>query len=185
MVMVDEAPPFPSARTSFDTDLRSAFVISRTGDRIQSLILFTGTPHRGKDFGFLALMRLIRPDLFDPRQPVGDQLPKLREAMIRNNKALVTDLEGPAALSTREHRNRRTMTTRQPRLRFYQTMSAFILDGRAYALSLTGPRAVGPDAVAHRTAEAGGKLDHSDSQRTRTPSRDAGQGGAAGDGRFA
>ncbi len=33
-----------------------------------SRVFFTGTPHRGKDFGFLSLLHLLRPDIFDPRK---------------------------------------------------------------------------------------------------------------------
>ncbi|MFN4206957.1 MAG: DEAD/DEAH box helicase [Agrobacterium albertimagni] len=136
MVMVDEAHHF-QAQERLSTQTYDLLRELQDRDRIQSLVLFTGTPHRGKDFGFLALMRLIRPDLFDPRQPVGDQLPKLREAMIRNNKALVTDLEGrrlfqPVSTETVDYDYTPAEAT------FYQTMSAFILDGRAYALNLTG-----------------------------------------------
>lgn len=136
MVMVDEAHHF-QAQERLSTQTYDLLRELQDMDRIQSLILFTGTPHRGKDFGFLALMRLIRPDLFDPRQPVGDQLPKLREAMIRNNKALVTDLEGrrlfqPVSTETVDY------DYTPAEAAFYQTMSAFILDGRAYASSLTG-----------------------------------------------
>ena len=136
MVMVDEAHHF-QAQERLSTQTYDLLRELQDRDRIQSLVLFTGTPHRGKDFGFLALMRLIRPDLFDPRQPVVDQLPKLREAMIRNNKALVTDLEGrrlfqPVSTETVDY------GYTPPEAEFYQTMSAFILDGRAYALSLTG-----------------------------------------------
>ena len=43
------------------------------------LLFFTGTPHRGKDFQFLALLQLLRPDLFDPRRPIGEQLQNLPE----------------------------------------------------------------------------------------------------------
>src|SRR5262249_37009357 len=35
--------------------------------RVDSMVLFTGTPHRGKDFGFLSLLRLLKPNEFDPR----------------------------------------------------------------------------------------------------------------------
>lgn len=136
MVMVDEAHHF-QAQERISTQTYDLLRELQDKSRIQSLVLFTGTPHRGKDFGFLALMRLIRPDLFDPRQPVGDQLPKLREAMIRNNKALVTDLEGkrlfqPVSTETVDY------DYAPAEAAFYQTMSAFILDGRAYALNLTG-----------------------------------------------
>ncbi len=136
MVMVDEAHHF-QAQERLSTQTYDLLRELQDSDRIQSLLLFTGTPHRGKDFGFLALMRLIRPDLFDPRNPVGDQLPKLREAMIRNNKALVTDLEGqrlfqPVSTEAVDY----DYTPNEAA--FYQTMSDFILDGRAYALNLTG-----------------------------------------------
>jgi len=136
MVMVDEAHHF-QAQERISTQTYDLLRELQEKNRIQSLVLFAGTPHRGKDFGFLALMRLIRPDLFDPRQPVGDQLPKLREAMIRNNKALVTDLEGkrlfqPVSTETVDY------DYAPAEAAFYQTMSAFILDGRAYALNLTG-----------------------------------------------
>jgi ERCC4-related helicase len=136
MVMVDEAHHF-QAQERISTQTYDLLRELQERDRIQSLVLFTGTPHRGKDFGFLALMRLVRPDLFDPKQPVQDQLSRLREAMIRNNKALVTDLEGrklfqPVRTKTVDY------AYTPAEARFYETMSDFILDGRAYALSLTG-----------------------------------------------
>ncbi|MBW7928916.1 MAG: DEAD/DEAH box helicase, partial [Fimbriimonadaceae bacterium] len=136
MVMVDEAHHFQS-QERLSTQTYDLLRELQDKGRIESLVLFTGTPHRGKDFGFFALMRLIRPDLFDPRQPVGDQLPNLREAMIRNNKALVTDLEGkrlfqPVSTETVDY------DYTPDEAAFYLTMSDFILDGRAYALSLTG-----------------------------------------------
>ena len=42
--------------------------------RIRSLVLFSGTPHRGKDYNFLALLKLLRPDRFDPRAELSSQL---------------------------------------------------------------------------------------------------------------
>jgi SNF2 family DNA or RNA helicase len=62
--------------------------------KLSSMVFFTGTPHRGKDHGFLALLKLLRPETFDPRKPLGPQLPELRRVMIRNNKQNVTDLKG-------------------------------------------------------------------------------------------
>lgn len=136
MVMVDEAHHF-QAQERLSTLAYDLLRELQDKGRIDSLVLFTGTPHRGKDFGFIALMRLVRPDLFDPRKPIRDQLPSLREAMVRNNKALVTDLEGrrlfqPVSTETVDYDYTPTEDE------FYRTMSAFILDGRAYALSLTG-----------------------------------------------
>ena len=66
--------------------------------KVQSLVLFTGTPHRGKDTGFLSLLKLLRPDDFNPEQPLEEQLEKLRTVMIRNNKQSVTDMSGVAAV---------------------------------------------------------------------------------------
>ncbi|ESR26343.1 DEAD/DEAH box helicase [Lutibaculum baratangense] len=136
MVMVDEAHHFQSRET--DTTLTYDLLRQlEDAGRIGSLILFTGTPHRGKDYGFLALMQLVRPDLFDPERDVQEQLPLLGQAMIRNNKALVTDLNGrklfkPVETETVDY------AYSPAEAAFYRTMSSFILDGRAYALSLTG-----------------------------------------------
>lgn len=102
---------------------------------VASMIFFTGTPHRGKNFGFLALLHLLRPDLFNPRLPLGSQLKHVREAMIRNNKNTVTDLKGnrlfqPPLVSseTYEYSNEER--------RFYGMLTEFILSGKAYASTL-------------------------------------------------
>ena len=106
-------------------------------DQLRSLIFFTGTPHRGKHFGFLALMALVRPDLFDPRKPVEQQLPRLHEALIRNNKYHVTDLRGhrlfrePQVSSIPYHYSKQEA-------HFYDTMTNFIASGQAYATRLDG-----------------------------------------------
>jgi superfamily II DNA or RNA helicase len=103
--------------------------------RIVSLVFFTGTPHRGKDYGFLALLRLLRADLFDPRQPLRGQLPRLREVMIRNNKQNVTDLAGnclfhPPLVHPETYRYS------PAEARFYEMLTEFILTGKAYASTL-------------------------------------------------
>ena len=61
---------------------------------IESMVFFTGTPHRGKNYGFIALLSLLRPDLFDLQKPMSLQMSSLSRVMIRNNKSTVTDLEG-------------------------------------------------------------------------------------------
>lgn len=103
--------------------------------KVASMIFFTGTPHRGKNFGFLALLRLLRPDLFNPRQPLAQQLSHLREAVIRNNKNSVTDLQGTrlfkAPAVTAE-----TYAYSPEEAQFYQTLTDFILTGKAYASTL-------------------------------------------------
>ena len=39
-------------------------------DRVQSCLFFTGTPHRGKPYGFWSLMALLRPESLQP-EPTG------------------------------------------------------------------------------------------------------------------
>lgn len=114
-------------------------LIKKLGDaeQLQSLIFFTGTPHRGKHFGFLALMSLVRPDLFDPRKPPEGQMALLPQALIRNNKYHVTNLRGervfrkPKISTTPYHYSPAEST-------FYQMMTEFIASGRAYATRLDG-----------------------------------------------
>lgn len=103
--------------------------------RVASMIFFTGTPHRGKNFGFLALLQLLRPDLFNPREPLARQLKHMREVVIRNNKNNVTDLKGqllfqPPAVTSE------TYAYSPEEARFYGMLTEFILSGKAYASTL-------------------------------------------------
>ena len=103
--------------------------------KIQSLVLFTGTPHRGKDTGFLSLLKLLRPNDFDPEQPLEDQLERLRTVMIRNNKQSVTDMSGqPLFTAVRSHRE--TYAYSPQEAHFYEQLTQFIMTGKAYAASL-------------------------------------------------
>ena len=103
--------------------------------RVSSMFFFTGTPHRGDNFGFLGLMHLLRQDLFDPRQPTVPQLPSLKNAMIRNNKENVTDLTGrrlflrPSVIAETYHYTHEEAA-------FYDLLTDFITSGKAYASSL-------------------------------------------------
>ena len=136
LVMVDEAHHFQAQERNATLTFHLLQEMQAKG-KIGSLVLFTGTPHRGKDYGFLALMQLLRPDLFDPDRDIFDQLEHLPDAMIRNNKALVTDLEGkrlfqPVTTQTVDY----SYTDEESE--FYNVMSEFIIDGRAYAGDLSG-----------------------------------------------
>lgn len=103
---------------------------------VRSMAFFTGTPHRGKNFGFLSLMHLLRPDLFDIKKPFAQQLTHLSQVMIRNNKQNVTDLSGqrlfrpPAVTSD-------TYSYSAAEDRFYSTLTEFIASGKAYASTLS------------------------------------------------
>ena len=103
--------------------------------KVQSLVLFTGTPHRGKDRGFLSLLKLLRPDDFDPEQPLEEQVEKLRTVMIRNNKQSVTDMAGEP-LFTPVRPKRETYAYSAQEARFYEQLTQFIVTGRAYAATL-------------------------------------------------
>jgi len=109
----------------------------------RSRIFFTGTPHRGKDYGFFALLRLLRPDQFSPNNPIQEQLPHLREVIIRNNKQNVTDMEGKKIFKPVSVLSQ-TYSYTEEEASFYNLLTEFIASGRAYASSLssTGQRAV-------------------------------------------
>ncbi len=103
--------------------------------KVQSMVLFTGTPHRGKDRGFLSLLKLLRPDDFDPEQPLEQQIDKLRTVMIRNNKHSVTDMSG-APLFTPVRSRRETYAYSPQEADFYEQLTQFITTGKAYAADL-------------------------------------------------
>lgn len=104
--------------------------------KVDSCIFFTGTPHRGKPFGFWSLMSLLRPDLFDPNKPDDEQIRLLADALIRNNKSLVTDMRGnklfkPVTVMPE------TYAYAPEEEDFYSLLTSFIASGRAYATSLS------------------------------------------------
>lgn len=102
---------------------------------VDSMIFLTGTPHRGKNFGFLALLNLLRSDLFDTSLPLADQLQNLSRVMIRNNKQNVTDLNGKL-LFKKPVVDSATYEYAPEEEVFYNQMTEFISSGKAYASSL-------------------------------------------------
>lgn len=137
LVIVDEAHHLSVDERAGETLAYSLVSELQGRGKINSLLFFTGTPHRGKDFGFFGLMSLVRPDLFDPEGDRLEQLSQLPRVMIRNNKSTVTDLQGnrlftPVTVHSREYGYNDAET------RFYRTLSEFIIDGRAYAATLDG-----------------------------------------------
>ena len=103
--------------------------------KVQSMVLFTGTPHRGKDKGFLSLLKLLRPEDFDPEQPLEEQVEKLRTVMIRNNKRSVTDMSGALLFTpVRSRQEKYAYSTQETH--FYEQLTQFIVTGKAYAASL-------------------------------------------------
>jgi SNF2 family DNA or RNA helicase len=137
LVIVDEAHHLSIDERNGETLAYSLVSDLEARQRINSLLFFTGTPHRGKDFGFFGLMQLVRPDLFKPDGDKLEQLGRLSEVMIRTNKAAATDLQGnrlfkPVSVHNREY------AYSEAEAHFYRTLSEFIMDGRAYAGGLEG-----------------------------------------------
>lgn len=104
--------------------------------KIRSSLFFTGTPHRGKNFGFLSLLKLLRPDWFDPKKPLTDQLDRLSQVMIRNNKQCVTDLQGQRLFQAPKV-SAETYEYSPEEQHFYDLLTEFISTGKAYASSLS------------------------------------------------
>lgn len=137
LVIVDEAHHLSVDERAGETLAYSLVSDLQERGKINSLLFFTGTPHRGKDYGFFGLMHLVRPDLFDPEHDPLEQLSQLSKVMIRNNKAIVTDLQGqklfkPVNVHSREYQYS------DEESQFYRTLSEFVIDGRAYAATLNG-----------------------------------------------
>ena len=104
--------------------------------KFTSRLFFTATPHRGKDYGFFALLHLLQPELYDPRKSADLQRAYLKETVIRNNKQQVTDMEGnklfkPVKVSSK------TYSFSEDEQAFYDKLTKFIVTGQAYASSLT------------------------------------------------
>lgn len=104
-------------------------------DRVQSCLFFTGTPHRGKPYGFWSLMGLLRPDLFSPHKQEHEQLPLLRQALIRNFKQKVTDMAGNRLFQP-VNNHPETYSYTEAEREFYDFLTRFILAGSAYASGL-------------------------------------------------
>jgi len=103
--------------------------------KINSAVFFTGTPHRGKNYGFLNLLKLLRPEIFDPKKPLREQLRRLREVMIRNNKQCVTDLHGKRLFQA-PRVTPETFQFSSQEEDFYELLTTFITTGQAYASKL-------------------------------------------------
>ncbi|WP_295409068.1 DEAD/DEAH box helicase [uncultured Thiocystis sp.] len=106
-----------------------------TEERVDSCLFFTGTPHRGKPYGFWSLMSLLQPDMFSPRRPESEQLPRLRPVLIRNFKQKVTDMAGRRLFQPVTN-HPETYAYREAEADFYQLLTRFIMAGHAYASGL-------------------------------------------------
>jgi superfamily II DNA or RNA helicase len=135
MVMVDEAHHMNTAENGSRTLAFQLAERLQARGRIQSMVLFTGTPHRGKDYGFLSLLNLLRPGEFNPQETLESQVHKLRQVMIRNNKHRVTDMSGEPVF-TEVRPRRETYGYSEAEAEFYAKLTEFIGTGKAYAAGL-------------------------------------------------
>lgn len=136
LVLVDEAHHLNNEEQSGRTLGYALLEQLERASRITSLVFFTGTPHRGKDYNFLSLLHLLRSDLFtDPKQAMTDQLHHLPQVLIRNNKYSVTDLQGNT-LFAKPNVAYETYQYSPEEAHFYDMLTDFISSGKAYAQAL-------------------------------------------------
>lgn len=134
LVIVDEAHHLHAPESGATLGYRLIERLEEAG-RIRGMVFFSGTPHRGDDRAFLALLHLLRPDTFHPGRPLSDQLHALPEVMIRNNKQRVTNLHGEKLFRPPQVQSI-TYAYSAAEATFYDRMTEFIASGKAYASSL-------------------------------------------------
>jgi len=103
--------------------------------KVPSVVFFSGTPHRGKNYEFFSMLKLLREDLFDPKKALEEQLKYLPGVMIRNNKQSVTDMKGNKLFFPAKVRSEVYEYSSEESL-FYEKLTEFILTGKAYASGL-------------------------------------------------
>ncbi|AWI82060.1 helicase SNF2 [Parazoarcus communis] len=136
MVIVDEAHHLHADEATGKTLGFQLIEKMQKMGKITSCVLFTATPHRGKDFGFWSLMSLVDDDTFGPSKPRTSMLSKLPNRLIRNCKQKVVDMQG-APLFQPILQFPETFEYSPEETQFYETMTAFISSGKAYASTLS------------------------------------------------
>lgn len=137
VVLVDEAHHFNVQNDDRTLALRLLSNLNKNG-LVRSLLLFTGTPHRGFDEGFVGLLSQLNPKEFRGKKIEDHQLPLLKDYVIRNNKALVTDRFGDKLFRDPVH-NHTEYSLTQDEQSFTDELTRFIAAGVAFS-SLSGSR---------------------------------------------
>ena len=135
LVVVDEAHHMNAEEEGNRTLQFKFFEMLQKNGKVVSTLLFTGTPHRGKNYGFWSLMSLVAPDVFGPEEDEAEQYSKLKDYFIRNNKQNVVDMKGKK-LFTKMTQHPYTFTYSPEEKEFYDAMTAFISAGYMYAKTL-------------------------------------------------
>ena len=137
MVVIDEAHHLNADEATGKTlGFELVEKLNKAG-KVISCVLFTGTPHRGKNFGFWSLLSLLDSETFGPKRNEGRMLQALPTFLIRNAKQKATDMKGQRLFKP-VVQYPETFTYSQTEEAFYELMSHFILAGKAYATSLSG-----------------------------------------------
>lgn len=137
LVIVDEAHHMNATERQGETLQYKFLEQLEECNRVLSVILFTGTPHRGFDYGFLSLMHLVQPSVFDPKKDISKQYSQLSKYFIRNNKQNTVDMNGKK-LFHEIHQHPKEFSYTPEEAKFYEKLSDFIEEGNAYALSKSG-----------------------------------------------
>lgn len=136
MVIVDEAHHLNADdQTGKTLGFELLERLNRAG-KVTSCVLFTGTPHRGKNYGFWSLMSLVAPSVFGPNKNATSMYEALPRYLIRNAKQKATDMKGKPLFQPIEQYPE-TFVYSPAEESFYALMSEFILSGKAYASSLS------------------------------------------------
>lgn len=135
LVVVDEAHHMNAEEQGNKTLQFKLFEMLQENGKIVSSLLFTGTPHRGKNYGFWSLMSLVAPGVFGPGKDEASQYSHLKDYFIRNNKKNVVDMKGKI-LFTKMTQHPYTFTYSPEEKEFYDAMTAFISAGYMYAKTL-------------------------------------------------
>lgn len=136
LVIVDEAHHMNAESNQGSTLQYQLFKNLQEAGKVESTVFFTGTPHRGFDYGFWMLMKLVAPHEFDPKLKPSEQYAKLGKYFIRNNKANTVNMAG-------EHlfkpivQHPCTFSYTEEEADFYAKMTEFISSGKAYAQTLS------------------------------------------------
>ncbi|CAI06265.1 helicase/SNF2 family domain protein [Aromatoleum aromaticum EbN1] len=136
MVIVDEAHHLNADENGAKTLGLQLLESMQELGKITSCILFTGTPHRGKDYGFWSLMSLLDRNLFSPKKSNSTMLTELPRFLIRNAKQKATDMSGKRLFQPVKQYPE-TFEYTPEETAFYSLMSSFVLAGKAYASSLS------------------------------------------------
>lgn len=135
MVIVDEAHHLYAEENGKKTLSLQLVEKLQESAKISSCVLFSGTPHRGKDYGFWALMSILD-KRFGPRKSETSMLEALPDFLIRNAKQKATDMEGNRLFKPIQQYPE-TFHYSPEEAHFYEQLTSFIQSGKAYANALS------------------------------------------------